>query len=70
MNQKFQERRDGILGVFNEAKKNLEQLNVEIQDQFNANSEAINVLLQHNKELSQLASDNKKSISVFSKIFN
>ena len=43
----FLQRRENILGIFNKAKSELEQLNVEIQDEIDANSKKFrNCLLQ------------------------
>lgn len=69
MVQEFVEKRNGILGVFNQAKADLEALNTEIQDQINANNEEAARIAQENKELTELHSGNKSAIKVFTRLF-
>ena len=65
----FLQRRENILGVFNKAKKDLEQLNVEIQGEIDVNKQKIQELLTANTSLYEIKDDNTKSISVFAKLF-
>lgn len=65
----FSERLDGILGVFNQAKADLEILNQDIQNQIDANNSETARIAQENKELSALQSGNKQAIKVFGKLF-
>lgn len=65
----FKERRDNILGVFNQAKADLETLNVDIQEQISQNQTAIAELTAKNSELVALKSNNDSSIKTFSKLF-
>lgn len=50
----FAERRENILGVFNQARQDLETLNNDIQTQINANNEEAARIAQENKELTNL----------------
>lgn len=65
----FLQRRENILSIFNKAKNDLEQLNVEIQDEIDVNKKKIQELLTANTELYEIKDDNTKSIKVFKKLF-
>lgn len=65
----FLQRRESILGVFNKAKRDLEQLNVEIQGEIDVNKQKIQELLIENTSLYEIKDDNTKSIRVFNKLF-
>ena len=65
----FKARRESILGVFNQAKSDLETLNADIQNQIDANKQQIDALLSLNSELVTLKSKNTSSIKTFSKFF-
>lgn len=65
----FLQRRESILGVFNKAKKDLEQLNVEIQGEIDVNKQKIQDLLTANTSLYEIKDDNTRSIRVFNKLF-
>lgn len=65
----FLQRRESILSIFNKAKNDLEQLNVEIQDEIDVNKKKIQELLTANTELYEIKDDNTKSIKVFKKLF-
>lgn len=65
----FLQRRESIFGVFSKAKSDLEQLNVEIQDEIDANSKKIQELLTANTGLYEIKDDNTRSINVFKKLF-
>ena len=65
----FAERRNDILGVFNQAKQDLETLNNDIQDQINSNNEEAARIAQENKELSALQAGNNSAIKAFKKLF-
>lgn len=65
----FLQRRENILGVFNKAKKDLEQLNVEIQGEIDVNKQKIQELLTANTGLYEIKDDNTRSIRVFNKLF-
>lgn len=65
----FSERRNSILGVFNQAKQDLEQLNNDIQDKINANNEEVDRIAMENKELKDLQSGNNSAIKTFKKLF-
>lgn len=65
----FAERRNDILGVFNQAKEDLEKLNDDIQDQINTNNEEAARIAQENRELSNLKSGNNTAIKMFKKLF-
>lgn len=65
----FLQRRENILGVFNKAKKDLEQLNVEIQGEIDVNKQKIQELLTVNTSLYEIKDDNTRSIRVFDKLF-
>lgn len=55
------------MSIFNKAKNDLEQLNVEIQDEIDVNKKKIQELLTANTELYEIKDDNTKSINVFKK---
>ena len=65
----FAERRNDILGVFNQAKEDLEKLNDEIQDQINVNNEEAARIAQENRKLSDLKAGNNTAIKMFKKLF-
>ena len=65
----FLQRRESILGVFSKATKDLEQLNVEIQGEIDANGKKIQELLTTNTSLYEIKDDNTRSIRVFYKLF-
>lgn len=65
----FAERRNDILGVFNQAKEDLEKLNDDIQDQINSNNEEATRIAQENKELTTLQAGNSTAIKAFKKLF-
>lgn len=65
----FKERRDSILGVFTQAKADLEILNSDIQDEIESNAEKIKKLTQQNEELNVLKTNNISVIKTFTKIF-
>lgn len=65
----FAERRENILGVFNQAKQDLETLNNDIQDQINSNNEEAARIAQENKELTTLQAGNTAAIKLFRKLF-
>lgn len=65
----FKKRRENILGVFNQAKSDLEALNADIQNQIEANQQQIAALSSQNQELAALKSNNESSIKTFSKFF-
>lgn len=65
----FKQRRENILGVFNQAKSDLETLNTDIQNKIEANQQQIAALSSQNSELAALKSSNESSIKTFSKFF-
>ncbi len=65
----FKSRRESILGVFNQAKSDLECLNQDIQNQIEQNQAQIAALNSQNTELTQLKTSNESSIKTFSKFF-
>ena len=65
----FLQRRENIFGVFNKAKRDLEQLNVEIQGEIDVNRQKIQELLTANTSLYEIKDDNTRSIRVFNKLF-
>lgn len=62
----FKKRKEGILALFETAKKDLEDLNAEIAAEKASNAEAIANLQAEQKELESLSSSNKKSINILS----
>ena len=62
----FKKRKEGILALFETAKKDLEDLNAEIAAEKASNAEAIANLQAEQKELENLSSSNKKSINILS----
>lgn len=65
----FLQRRESILGVFSKAKKDLEQLNFEIQGEIDVNKQKIQDLLSANTSLYEIKDDNTRYIRVFDKLF-
>lgn len=65
----FAERRENILGVFNQARQDLETLNNDIQSQIDANNEEAARIAQENKELANLQSSNNAAVKAFRKLF-
>jgi len=60
----FKKRKEGILALFETARKDLESLNAEIAAEKASNAEAIAKLQNEQKELENLSSSNKKSINI------
>lgn len=60
----FKKRREGILALFETARKDLESLNAEIAAEKASNAEAIAKLQNEQKELENLSSSNKKFINI------
>lgn len=65
----FAERRENILGVFNQARQDLETLNNDIQTQININNEEAARIAQENKELTNLQASNNAAVKAFKKLF-
>lgn len=59
----FKKRKEGILALFETARKDLESLNAEIAAEKASNAEAIAKLQAEQRELENLSSSNKKSIN-------
>lgn len=69
MNEEFKIKRNGIVAVFEKAKKDLEELNVRIKNKMDYNSTEISNLKSENKELKSLKNKNSFSIRFFSLFF-
>lgn len=65
----FAERRENILGVFNQTRQDLETLNNDIQTQINTNNEEAARIAQENKELTNLQASNNAAVKAFKKLF-
>ena len=63
----YKQRRESILSDFAKAKKDLENLNAEIQAEMDDNVAQMQNLAAKNKELQSLKTDNDSSIKTFSK---
>lgn len=67
--KEFKDQRNGIIAIFEKAKKDLEELNIRIKNQMIFNSAKINSLKSENKELKSLKAKNRFSIHFFSLFF-
>ena len=65
--ENFKERREKILGVFTQAKSDLEQLNRDIDETIKNNNAQIIALQTANSNLQQLKAGNESSIKGFAK---
>lgn len=65
----FAERRENILGVFNQARQDLETLNNDIQTRIDENNEEAARIAQENKELTNLQASNNAAVKAFRKLF-
>lgn len=69
MKEEFKSQRNGIIAIFEKAKKDLEALNVSIKNQMGINTTRINNLKSENKELKSLKTKNNFSFRFFSLFF-
>lgn len=69
MKEEFKSQRNGIIAIFEKAKKDLEALNISIKNQMGINTTRINNLKSENKELKSLKTKNSFSIRFFSLFF-
>lgn len=69
MKEEFKSQRNGIIAIFEKAKKDLEELNIKIQNQRDSNLIQISNLKSENKELKSLKAKNSLSIRFFSLFF-
>lgn len=67
--ENFKTRRENILNMFSQAKKDLEQLNAEIDVAIAGSKEKIATLQAEISDLSSLKTNNENSIKSFAKIF-
>ena len=69
MKEEFKNQRNGIIAIFEKAKKDLEELNIKIKNQMDSNLIRISSLKSENKELKSLKAKNSFSIRFFSLFF-
>lgn len=67
--ESFKTRRENIMNMFSQAKKDLEQLNTEIDVAIAGSKEKIAALQAEISDLSSLKTNNENSIKSFAKIF-
>lgn len=67
--ESFKSRREGIMDMFSQAKRDLEQLNTEIDAEIAENKTKIADLQAENADLLSLKTSNENSIKSFVKIF-
>lgn len=65
----YQQKRENILSVFQQAQQDLAQLNGEIEKEIAANQEELNRLRAENDGLQNIRKDNTEAMKFFSKIF-
>jgi hypothetical protein len=69
MDNNFKQERENIVSVFKVAKRDLQNLNVEIKNSMDSNAAQIKQLRDSNKEMKRLKSSNRFSIWFFSLFF-
>lgn len=69
MRQDFQQRRETVLGAFNVAVVELNELNLEIDEAIKENEASVLKLQAERDEMKRLRTSNSKTIAFFSKIF-